>query len=193
MNAAGIKFEILTKDNYETWRLQMRAILIKNSTWAYADGTKVKPVVREGDEASQQAAERWVEADLKAQSDIILAMSPSELLQIKNCTTTREIWTKLQGIYQSKGPVRMAALLNQLMSLKMSKDNDVREYSRSFFDTADRLAELEVDINKELLAVMLLRSLPESYENFRCAISSRDALPSLEALRIKIEEEFDTR
>lgn len=57
----------------------------------------------------------------------------------------------------------------------------------------DKLAEMEVDVNKDLLTVMLLRSLPETFENFRCAMSSRDELPELERLRIKIAEEYDAR
>lgn len=52
---------------------------------------------------------------------------------------------------------------------------------------------MEVDINKELLAIMLLYSLPESYDNFRCAIECRDTLPDPEALKIKIIEESDSR
>ncbi|GLV49856.1 hypothetical protein CBL_20985, partial [Carabus blaptoides fortunei] len=35
--------------------------------------------------------------------------------------------------------------------------------------------------------------LPDSFENFRCAIESRDELPKLEALKIKLMEEFDAR
>lgn len=40
---------------------------------------------------------------------------------------------------------------------------------------------------------MLLYSLPSSYENFRCAIESRNALPSAEQLKIKIIEECEVR
>lgn len=40
---------------------------------------------------------------------------------------------------------------------------------------------------------MLLYSLPSSFENFRCAIESRDELPTPEVLRIKIVEEYDAR
>ena len=57
----------------------------------------------------------------------------------------------------------------------------------------DKLAEMEVDINPDLLSTILLRSFPESYENFRCAITSRDELHTPEVLRIKIGEESDTR
>jgi len=50
---------------------------------------------------------------------------------------------------------------------------------------------MQIEINPNLLTVMLLYSLPPSFENFRCAIESRDDLPSLETLRIKIVEESD--
>ena len=52
---------------------------------------------------------------------------------------------------------------------------------------------MEVIINPDVLAILLLYSLPSQYENFRCAIESRDELPAPEALRIKIIEESDAR
>lgn len=51
----------------------------------------------------------------------------------------------------------------------------------------------EVHINPDLLTMMLLYSLPQCFENFRCAIESRDELPTPETLRIKIIEEYDAR
>lgn len=75
----------------------------------------------------------------------------------------------------------------------MDDDGDVHEHLRNFFDTIDKLNEMEIEINKHLLTVMLLYSLPPSYENFRCAIESRDELPDPEMLRVKIVEEHDAR
>lgn len=63
-------------------------------------------------------------------------------------------------------------------------------FSTPFFD---KLAEMDIDINKDLLSVMLLYSLPKSFEKFRCAIEARDELPPAEILRIKITEEYDAR
>lgn len=57
----------------------------------------------------------------------------------------------------------------------------------------DKLHEMEIEINSDLLTIMLLYSLPASFKNFRCAIESRDDLPTPEALRIKIAEENDAR
>lgn len=60
-----------------------------------------------------------------------------------------------------------------------------------FFDAVDKLRDMDVDVNPDVLAIALLYSLPPSYENFRVAIESRDELLDPDALRIKIIEEYD--
>jgi len=50
----------------------------------------------------------------------------------------------------------------------------------------NKLAEMDVEINSDLLTIILLYSLPPSFANFRCAIESRDELPTPEVLRVKI-------
>jgi len=52
-----------------------------------------------------------------------------------------------------------------------------------YFDTVDRLAEMDIEINPDILTMMLLNSLPTGFENFRCAILSRDELSFLDMLR----------
>src|SRR5207249_7453826 len=119
--------------------------------------------------AAQQA---WIQADLKAQSDLVLAMSPAELLQVKGSETSHVMWTKLHAIYESKGPARKASLLKTLILNKMQEQEETRAYLRRFFDVVDKLQEMELQINQELLAIILLYSLPDSFNNFRCAIES---------------------
>jgi len=68
----------------------------------------------------------WEIADKKAKSDIILSIKPSELKQVKACNTSREVWLKLQSIYQSSGPARKATLLKRLTLHRMDENGDVR-------------------------------------------------------------------
>lgn len=161
----------------------MKAILTKNDAWGYICGDRVKLEVVAGNAASAEAARNWDIGDKKAKADIILSIKPSELKQIKRCNTSREVWLKLKSIYQSSGPARKATLLKQLMLHKMDDTEDVRDHLRRFFDTIDKLSEMDVDINADLLIIMLLYSLPPNFDNFRCAIESRDELPSPESLR----------
>lgn len=69
----------------------------------------------------------------------------------------------------------------------------MRDHLNGFFDTVEKLGDMEIEINQDLLSIMLLYSLPSSFENFRCAIESRDTLPYPETLRTKIVEESDAR
>lgn len=136
--------------------------------------------------------ELWNEADSIARADILLGIHATELGQVKNLETSHDVWQKLETIYQSTGPARKAALFQRLVSHRMG-ESAVRADMRDFFDTVDRLNEMNIEVNEELLSYLLLISLPESFKGFRCAMQSRDDLPSLEILKIKIREEMDSR
>lgn len=188
-----MRIDLLSKDDYDTWAIQMEAILTKNDAWEYVCGNKIKPEIVEGNAASTEAARTWEIADEKAKSDIVLSIKSSELKQIKGCETSREVWLKLKSIYHSSGPARKATLLKRLTLHKMEEGTDMCDHLRKFFDTIDKLNKMKVDINADLLTIMLLYSLPPTFENFRCAIESRDELPNPETLRVKIIEEYDAQ
>lgn len=149
----------------------------------------MKPEIAAADAASETARKAWERGDAKAKSDIILAIGSSELKLIKGCATARDVWLKLEGTYQSRGPARKATLLKRLMLHRMEESSDVREHMNKFFDAVDKLQDMQVDIHPDVLATMLLYSLPPSFDNFRCAIEARDDLPAPDTLRIKIIEE----
>ena len=73
--------ELLGRENYDTWRLQMQAVLIKNDLWDYVCGRCKEP------ETETDSSSTWVRNDLKARSDIILSISPTELKQVKHYET----------------------------------------------------------------------------------------------------------
>lgn len=178
------RIELLSKDNYDTWSMQVEALLIKNDVWDYVNGINVKP---------EQNAETWLKMDRKAKADLVLSIQPSELKQIRGCETSRDVWLKLESIYASKGPARKATLLKQLMLQRLDEGGDVKEHIAKFFDAVDKLESMNVQIHGDLLSIMLLYSLPSSFENFRCAIETRDELPEAEALKVKIIEESEAR
>ncbi|CAK9818809.1 Retrovirus-related Pol polyprotein from transposon TNT 1-94 [Anthophora quadrimaculata] len=188
-----VRIEGLNKENYDTWKIQMRALLVKNDAWCYVSGEAKAPIVTANDPTSEALFRTWAGNDEKAKSDIILSINPSELKQVKDCKTSNEVWQKLEQIYQSRGPARKATLLKKLILQRMNEGEDVREHLRRFFDAVDKLHEMDIDINADLMAILLLYSLPQSFENFRCAIESRDELPPPDTLRIKIIEENDAR
>ena len=59
----------------------MQAVLIKNDLWDYVCGRCKEP------ETETDSSSTWVRNDLKARSDIILSISPTELKQVKHYET----------------------------------------------------------------------------------------------------------
>lgn len=68
----------------------------------------------------------------------------------------------------------------------------MKEHIDKFFDAVDKLEDMNVQTNGDLLTIMILYSLPASFENFRCAIKTRHKLPRAEELKVKMEE-IETR
>ncbi|XP_029159136.1 uncharacterized protein LOC114931320 [Nylanderia fulva] len=172
----------------------MQALLTKNDAWAHISNELQRPQVTK-QETTSAALENWKRGDSKTnnKSNIILSISPYELKLIKEYETSRKVWLRLEGIYYFKGPTQKATLLKQLTLLRMEDGANVREHVNKSFDTVDKLKEMEIKINKDLLSIMLLYNMPSNFENFRCAIESRDELSTPEILRMKILEEFEAR
>lgn len=82
MSSSGFaRIDTLNKENYDTWKMQMEALLIKNDAWGYVNGKTVKPEIVAWDAASAANVKGWTTGDNKAKSDIILSIHPSELLR----------------------------------------------------------------------------------------------------------------
>ena len=57
----------------------------------------------------------------------------------------------------------------------------------------DKLNELEINIHEDLITIMFLYSHPDNFENFRCAIESRDELPNLTFKKLKLLKKVNPR
>lgn len=183
-----VRIDPLSKENYESWKLQAEAILIKNDVWKYTNGKIPKPI-----ETATVDLDKWEAQDAKAKADLILCISSTELRHVRDCKTSREIWLRLESIYASRGPARKAMLLKRLLTHKMGDSGDIREDIGAFFDAVDKLESMDIKIHDDLLSIMLLYTLPASFSNFRCAIECRDDLPKPEILKVKILEEYESR
>lgn len=126
-------------------------------------------------------------------ADITLAIGADQLKHVNGCTTSAELWDKLKGLYESEGPTRKAMLLEDLIHHKMEEGEDMRDHVSRFADTVSKLEAMKIVIPQEMLVVILLSSVPSSYESFRIAIKSRKELPTLEELKIKLSDEYRVR
>lgn len=69
------------------------------------------------------------------------------------------------------------------MLRKMPENGDVKDHLNDLFDAIGKLQSMNVEINGDMLAIIILYSLPDTYDTFRCATESR----------VKIIEESEAR
>ncbi|CAL1671560.1 unnamed protein product, partial [Lasius platythorax] len=65
------RIPLLSRDNYDTWKLRIQAIMVRNKTWPYASGRNPRP---EPTADNSQAVAAWKDEDEKAKADLYLAI-----------------------------------------------------------------------------------------------------------------------
>lgn len=188
MTSTFLQIEKLDEGNYDSWHVRMKSVLIHNELWKYANGSyKCDSNWTTDDKA------KWVSYDEKALAMIVLSLKGSQLNHVKKCATSEDAWNKLAEIYKPKGPVQKVMLYKKLMNFKMAENEDISQYVNKFEGIIEKLADAGINIQEELLVIILLSSLPQSFENFIVAMETRDLLPSFHSLKLKLLEEGDRR
>jgi len=174
--------EKLEEGNYESWRMQMKSILIFNDLWGYVDGGMARPI--SGSEEAQ-----WKMRDEKALALIVLSISKNELGHVRRMTTAKAAWDELARVHSSQGPVKKAILYRQLYNSKKDEKQTMMQYISNFQNKVNLLEDTGIEIPEELKTIMLLNGLPDTFENFCIAIESRDQIPGIDFIKGKLIEE----
>ncbi|GBP89831.1 Retrovirus-related Pol polyprotein from transposon TNT 1-94 [Eumeta japonica] len=178
----------LSDSNYDAWSIHMKSVLVHSGYWNIVSGKETAD-----DEEESKRKEKWPERDQKALATITLCINAAQLSHIKSCKTSSEAWNTLKEVFRPSGPVKKVYLYKQLLNKKMSEDGSMSEHLRSFSEIVDKLAEVGIELHEELVTIILLSSLPAQYEQFVVAMETRDILPTIQNLKVKLLEEADRK
>ncbi|KMQ83544.1 retrovirus-related pol polyprotein from transposon tnt 1-94 [Lasius niger] len=84
-------------------------------------------------------------------------------------------------------------LLKRLIQKKMEDGEDMCTHLADFFDVVGKLENMELNIDKELISILLLYSIPDCYEPFRVAIEAKDKILESKTFKVKMIEEYELR
>lgn len=107
----------------------------------------------------------WNKADLKAMSSIELHLSDEVIYNIMEKTSAKDTWEKLEKLYMGKNLSNKVFLKDQLYGICMEEGNDIMEHIIVFNRCTNDLLQVEVEY-EEVKALLLLRSLPQSFKLF---------------------------
>ncbi|KAL5824752.1 hypothetical protein ACOSQ3_020815 [Xanthoceras sorbifolium] len=174
------KFEVVKFDrriNFTLWQVRMRAVLVQSGVQKALKG--VKP-------ANMKYAD-WEDIDEKACSAIYLSLSDEVLREVISEKTTKALWEKLEFLYLKKTLTNKLYKKQCLYSLRISEGTSLSSHIDEFESLIMDLQNLDVNIEDEDQALLLLCSLPSSYRHFRETMLYRKDTISLKDVKTALE------
>jgi gag-polypeptide of LTR copia-type len=126
------KVDPLNGDNYTAWRRRLEWILDDQNLWDLTSGTEMKPTSASEDKVTTEeglAIAEWKKKDKKARKEICLRISDEYLVYI-NQTMAPDIWTRLQGIFESRAAVGIVNIRREFVRTFAEDGTNMEEHVR---------------------------------------------------------------
>lgn len=107
----------------------------------------------------------WEELDLEARASIILCLERDVAFLVDSEVTAAGVWLKLEANFMTKTLTNRIYLKSKLYTCKMEEGTPIGEHINRFDRCISDLKDIDVKVDDEDQALMLLLSLPKSYEN----------------------------
>jgi len=153
----------LTKDTYQRWKYEVRSCLKSIGATGHVDGTIKCPTGL----GSEKDAELWMKIDGKAQRVITCALSDDDHAAIRDCDTSRDVWLKIQSIYETKSNENKYLLNQEFHRMRFGNDQSVTSYCAQLAIIRQKLKAAGEELSDSGLIAKLINDLPSRFDNFR--------------------------
>jgi gag-polypeptide of LTR copia-type/Zinc knuckle len=82
------------------------------------------------------------------------------------------LWEKLESLYERKTVQNKAFYIRKLVNIKYQKGSSVSDHLSQFQDCVNLLSTMKIVLNEELYVLILLSSLPDSWETLAVPLSN---------------------
>lgn len=169
-----MKFDVEKFDgiiNFGLWQVQVKDVLIQSGLHKALKGSpgavKKPGADDDANNKSGMSDEDWEDLDLKAASTIRLCLAKNVLANVHGISSAKELWEKLEALYQAKGISNRLYLKEQFHTLRMDEGVKISDHLSILNGIISELESIGAKIEDEDKALRLILSLPRSYEHMK--------------------------
>jgi hypothetical protein len=165
---------------YAFWSIRMKTYIQAQGfeIWkSIVDGYIVPAVPPTNDKAVKLG-----QNNSKATNALLNGLSETVFTKVAHCKSAKEIWDKLQNIYEGDTKVKATKLQTyrgQFEQLKMKEDENIAAYFLRVDETVNAIIGLGEEIEESVIVQKVLRSLPMRFNPKISALEERSDLNSI--------------
>ena len=148
--------------NFGFWRMQIED---------YLYGKKLHLSLL-GEKPATMKDEEWTFPDRQVLGVIRLTLSRFVAHNVVKENNTVDLMKALSGMYEKLSANNKVHLMKKLFNLKMVENASVAQHLNEFNTITNQLSSVEIDFDDKIRALIVLASLPNSWEAMRMAVSN---------------------
>ena len=125
-----------------------------------------------GEKPTTMKDKEWALLDRQVLGVIRLTLSRSVAHNIVKKNTIANLMKALSSMYEKPSANNKVYLMKKLLNLKMVKNASVAQHLNEFNTIINQLSSVEIDFDHEIRALIVLASLPNSWEAMRMVVSN---------------------
>lgn len=152
----------LNGNNWQIWKAKMEDLLYSKDLYDPIDGKKPEDM----------SEDDWKKENRKAVACIRQWLDDVVFHHVSNEISAESLWKKLHDLYERKTAGNKAFLIRKLVNLKYKESGTIGGHLNEMQSIVNQLASMEMVLDDELQALLLLSSLPESWETLVVSLSN---------------------
>ena len=157
--------------NYQTWKVRMKLLLMKEGTWQYVNPQGGNPPV--AGEPPAITAER-----IKSLHSLFMSVKENVFSNIQECTDPIVAWETLERLYQQNSNAGKLMLKDRLRSMRLHDGASVKEFVRQIQEIQAELRGLGEPVPDTEIVERIVNTLPPSYDSVYQNILGLNVMPT---------------
>ena len=159
---AKMRLEKFDGTDFGFWKMQIEDYLYQKNLYQPLSGKK----------PDSMKEEEWNLLDRQALGVIRLTLTRNVAFNIAKEKTTVGLMAALSNMYEKPSAAKKVHLMRRLFNLKMAEGASVAQHLNELNTVTTQLSSVEIEFDDEVRALILLSSLPESWNATVTAVSS---------------------